>query len=192
MLHICIKTSTYIFSYVCVCVCMLTAGARPPLIGPAVCVTLGCDHVSQIGCPCYFSPSRHLLHSDCRKRKSQQRPTAAVLRTHTGVSQAGDPTEWCHGLWHGHCWWRCCGQLVQLVSYVGGFFELHKSAQRPRTTELLLSAQSIDQLFLTSLTVASTLLLKYYVSTQGIYRSYELLKQSEVVFDAFVVKVKEP
>lgn len=35
------------------------------------------------------------------------------------------------------------------------------------------------------------LLLKYYISTQGIYRSYELLKQSVVVF-AFVVKVKEP
>lgn len=71
-------------------------------------------------------------------------------------------------------------------------FGHHKSAQRPRTTESLLRLKPfIDQLFLTSLTVARMLLLKYYISTQGIYRSYELLKQSVVVF-AFVVKVKEP
>lgn len=88
-----------------------------------------------------------------------------------------------------------CDWSVMLFSFVFCFERVTcrpGGLERQNCCSLLRLKPSIDQLFLTSLIVASMLLLKYYISNLRIYRSYEFLKQSEIVFDTFVVKVKEP
>lgn len=186
---------------VCVCVCMLTVGALVWCTAPSdwaccVCHTGVWPRQSdRVPLLLQSLPSSAALRL---QEKKESAATATVLRTHTGVSRLvtrtndaaafgmdavdGDAVDnWCS--WS-VMWFYWC--------FVFNIMSQPRGLERQNCCSLLRLKPSIDQLFLTSLTVSSVLLLKYYISTQGIYRSYELLKQSEVVFDAFVVKVKEP